>query len=304
MPATAAALETCPAQLTREHLERYEADGCLAFDAFLTPYEVGSLQSAMREIITELHGRARSGELKMERSNWDALRNYSGYKIEVPGTQYGVLMEPDIEMKIDTVTIDEIDASYRKLAHPSRGHVAFKGLAEHPRLVAMLDALIGQGAILYGDMALCKPPLIGSPKPWHQDSAYFAYAPYGAGVDVWIALDDASVENGCMFVIPGAHKLGPKKHVHGDDCMVADGRYDYSKAVPVEMKAGGILLFSPMLPHYTPPNRSELRRRAAQIFYRAAHTRLISGEEHEAQFVEADGTPATCSAAKKTRMPG
>ena len=146
-------------------------------------------------------------------------------------------------------------------------------------------------------MALCKPPRIGVDKPWHQDAAYFGYEPYGHGVGVWIALDEAAVDNGCMFVLSGHHKLGPRKHVHLTDCEIEPGRVDVSQATPIEMKPGGLLLFSPMLPHYTPPNRSDQRRRALQIFYRAGYTKIITQEEHARNFLEPDGTPATCAAA-------
>jgi phytanoyl-CoA hydroxylase len=162
----------------------------------------------------------------------------------------------------------------------------------------MLEALIGPNPIWYGDMALCKPARVGTDKPWHQDSAYFPYEPFGHGVGVWIALDDAAVENGCMQVLRGGHKLGPKKHVHLTDCTIEPGRVDVSRAEPIEMDAGGILLFSPLLPHYTPPNRSDRRRRALQLFYRAGYTKMITQDEHSRHFVETDGTPATCAAAR------
>ena len=82
-----------------------------------------------------------------------------------------------------------------------------------------------------------------------------------------------------------------------DDCLVAEKRLDFEKAIPVELHAGGILLFSPLLPHQTHVNRSPHRRRALQLFYRAAHTREVSAEEFNSVFLEEDGTPASCSAA-------
>jgi phytanoyl-CoA hydroxylase len=298
MPATALAVESCPAILSAAHVEAYRRDGFLAFNDFLDKAAVTTLREAMTELVRSLCLRAKMGALPVERGSWDGMRNYSGLKIEDGKSKLGLLMEPEIGFDLCSAPFESIDNSYRKISHPTRGSEAFKNFSEDPKLVPMLEALIGPKPILYGDMALCKPPRIGSEKPWHQDGAYFTYEPFGAGVDVWLALDDAAIENGCMFVLPGAHKLGPKKHVHLNDCTVAEGRYDYSQAVPVELRAGGILFFSTLLPHYTPPNRSEMRRRAVQLFYRAAHTRLVDAAEHGRCFVEADGTPAACSAVK------
>lgn len=291
-------VEACPTELSPVHLARFERDGCLAFDGFLPDAEVAALRSAMTEMLRDLVAQARAGRAEAAHGNWDGMRNYSGLKIEAAPSKHGLLFEPDATFDLATASEADLEANVRKFSFPSQAHPAFTRLSQHPRLVAMLDALIGPGSILFGDMALCKPPFIGSEKPWHQDGAYFNYAPYGAGVDAWIALDDARVDNGCMFVIPGGHKLGPKKHVHRNDCEIEDGRLDLGRAAPVELRAGGILLFSVMLPHYTPPNRSPLRRRAVQLFYRAAHTRLVTTEEHAAEFLEFDGTPAACSATK------
>ena len=297
MEATAApVLEASPAALTSEHVARYGRDGFLAFEHFLSPLEVEGLKAALSESFRELIEEARAGKTAFERKPSENQYNYSGLRITSSRGKHWVLFEPDAHLDLQKAGFEELELSIRKLSDPCSAHGAFRVLAAHPRLQAMLEALLGPRPILYGDMALCKPPRIGTAKPWHQDSAYFEYEPYDAGVDVWIALDDAAAENGCMFVLPGAHKAGPKKHVHLDDCTLAAGRFDYRQAVPVEMRAGGILLFSVMLPHYTPPNRSDQRRRAVQYFFRGAQTRLISKAEKIAKFVEADGTPAHCAA--------
>lgn len=296
MPAAAACIEPCPAQLSSDQIERFRADGYLAFDGFLDATRVAEGQAAMTELLRTLVERARGGELKLDR-NPAAMRNYSGYRIMEPGADTGVLFEPGLEIDLERMDFAALERSYRKFSTPSKGHGYFARLSADARLMRLLEPLLGPAPILYGDMALCKPPRIGSSKPWHQDSAYFLYEPFDAGVDVWIALDDATIENGCMFVLPGAHHLGPRRHEHRDDCTVADGRLDLTQAVPVELKAGGVLLFSVVLPHYTPPNRSERRRRAMQLFYRGAQTRLIGSDEKLANYRESDGTPASCAAA-------
>jgi ectoine hydroxylase-related dioxygenase (phytanoyl-CoA dioxygenase family) len=161
----------------------------------------------------------------------------------------------------------------------------------------VVESLIGPNALLFQEMALVKPPFIGSEKPWHQDNAYFSVAPLDAIIGVWIALDDAKVENGCMHVLPGGHHIGALRHFHGNDCEIVEGRVDVTKARAVPVPAGGALFFYGLLPHETPPNRSPERRRALQFHFRSAESRIVDEATYNSIFVEADGTPASCKAA-------
>jgi phytanoyl-CoA hydroxylase len=180
-------------------------------------------------------------------------------------------------------------------------HPVFARLTEHPLIMSIVESIVGRGALLFQDMALIKPPLIGSEKPWHQDDAYFSYAPIDQVVGVWIALDDARADNGCMHVIPGGHRNTGVKHWHSAlDCEIVDGRIDASRAVPIELNAGGALFFSGLLPHRTPVNRTSHRRRALQFHYRGAATRKLEPVEYDRVFVEQDGSPASCRSARIT----
>lgn len=165
------------------------------------------------------------------------------------------------------------------------------------RLRGVVESLIGKNPHLFQEMALVKPPFIGSDKPWHQDNAYFSVAPLDAVIGAWIALDDAGVENGCMHMIPGGHKIGALRHFHGSVCEIVEGRLDTLKAVAVPVPAGGGLFFYGLLPHETPTNRSPHRRRALQFHFRSAESRVVDQEAYNSLFVEADGTPASCKAA-------
>ena len=76
-------------------------------------------------------------------------------------------------------------------------------------------------------------------------------------------------------------------------------RLDPSLAVPVELPPGGALLFYGMLPHQTPPNRSPDRRRALQFHYHAATATRLPAADYDRVYAEADGTPASCEAARQ-----
>jgi copper chaperone CopZ len=91
-------------------------------------------------------------------------------------------------------------------------HVYFEASAAIITLVLMgrlLEALPER----FQDMALLKPPRLGREKPWHQDAAYFRGSDPHLMFGVWIALDPATRENGCMEVIPRSHLAGPAPHV-------------------------------------------------------------------------------------------
>jgi phytanoyl-CoA hydroxylase len=147
-------------------------------------------------------------------------------------------------------------------------------------------------------MALVKPPFIGGEKPWHQDDAYFSVEPLDAVCGIWIALDEATEANGCMHVIPGAHRDGPRIHVHDRDCEIEAECLDLSRVVPVPLPPGGAMFFHGLLPHQTPPNQSPDRRRALQFHYRSRTSQIISKEEYSRLFAE-NGTPASCAVATR-----
>jgi phytanoyl-CoA hydroxylase len=153
-----------------------------------------------------------------------------------------------------------------------------------PRMVAILDQLIGPGARLIQDMALMKPPHWGAEKPWHQDNAYFDWTPLDGVLGVWIALDPAMVENGCMQIAPGSHCAGPAPHYHVRDCQLVDQTSRADRAEVVPLGPGGALFFSALLHHGTPPNRSADRRRALQFHYAAARCRRMTFQEHMTHF--------------------
>ncbi len=283
--------------LDEAQLTQFREEGYLAFEEVLTPEEVRAARDALTELTLGLIEAARQGKAEVVPSSPNSTQNYSGARIQKPGSPFFVHFEPGV----DPLALDpaEAELKIRKLHGYHQEHPLFETLVQHPRVKGVVQTLLGEEAILFGEMALSKPPFIGSEKPWHQDNAYFVYAPLTSVVTAWVALDDATVENGCMYTLPGGHRVGALKHVHGIDCQIAAGRLDLSQSVPVELRAGGAMFFSGMLPHQTPPNRGPLRRRALQFQYRGVHTRALTKEEYSRVFVEADGTPASCAIAER-----
>ncbi|MBC8065099.1 MAG: phytanoyl-CoA dioxygenase family protein [Chlorobia bacterium] len=160
-----------------------------------------------------------------------------------------------------------------------------EAIAYEPRLMELLTQLLGAEPEMFQEMALFKPPGIGREKPWHQDHAYFNLPEGTNVVGVWIALDDTYPENGCMHLLPGAHKDGPIPHFNRRDWQICDTDIlSKGQAVATPLKAGGCLIFDGLVPHGTPHNRTNTRRRALQFHYVAKGTPRITTEERMAMF--------------------
>jgi hypothetical protein len=170
------------------------------------------------------------------------------------------------------------------------GYLAMDGLLT-PDEVELAKAALAD--IAYRRVWNEKVGIHGAEKPWHQDTAYFDYTPLGGVIGVWIALDEATVENGCMQVIPGSHQDGPAKHYHVRDCQLEDGGVKIDRAVVVPLKPGGALFFSGLIHHGTPPNTSGDRRRALQFHYAAADCTRMTIRQHGELFDD-NGAYAGC----------
>lgn len=163
----------------------------------------------------------------------------------------------------------------RKFFQFAQGDAFFWDLIRDQRIRGPVEAVIGAGAQLLQSLALVKPPEIGIPKAWHQDTPYFPIAPVTETVGLWIALDRATLENGCMQVVPGSHRQGPVPHIQGetgwrlDDAASARAQ---AAAVAVPVEPGSALLFDANLLHFTDANRSRQRRRAVQFHFSSAGT--------------------------------
>jgi phytanoyl-CoA hydroxylase len=237
----------------------YVRDGFLAVDNVLTTEEVGEAKAALADL---MHGRVAAPEWVLQPE--PALRDV------FPG-QTGVAREDMLRKLMNYCQFDE------RLDRLARAH---------PVIQAILTRLLGEPARLIQDMALLKPPRVGTEKPWHQDMAYFGWGPPEKVLGVWIALDPATAENGCMHVLPGTHCEGAVPHVHLRDCQIADERVETDRDVMVPLAPGGALFFASMIHHGTPPNASLCRRWALQFHYAAVSAEEITRREHADMFFD------------------
>jgi phytanoyl-CoA hydroxylase len=259
-------VDALPDRLAQEDIEFFTSHGYLAANGLLTRDEVQSCKEALSDLVHR-------------KTTWDS--------------RVWAQEEPYFAHGGDGAGPDDPELRMRKLAYFVQIEPRLDAASRHPRLMAAVEQLIGEGARLVQDMALLKPPFRGSEKPWHQDTAYFDWTPLGGILGTWIALDEATVENGCMQVMPGSHLDGPVPHFHVRDCQIADTRIQVERAVTIPLQPGGVLFFAGLLHHGTPPNFTAHSRRALQFHYAAANCTRMTIEQHGELF-NAGGLYAGC----------
>jgi ectoine hydroxylase-related dioxygenase (phytanoyl-CoA dioxygenase family) len=149
-------------------------------------------------------------------------------------------------------------------------------LSAHPRILELCRRFIGPDVRLYWDQAVYKKPEKPRRVPWHQDNGYVYVEPQ-AYLTVWVALTDATLENGCPTLAPGRHRLGTLAHWYvdplGHECLT-----DVPDAVSVEVPAGGAVVFSSLTPHLTGPNTSDSVRKAWILQYAPDGADVLEGD--------------------------
>jgi phytanoyl-CoA hydroxylase len=150
-------------------------------------------------------------------------------------------------------------------------------VAESARLVDRVSEILGPDLDCFQSQFIFKNPgVIG--QPWHQDSYYF-YFTQQPQVGVWVALSRATLENGCLWVLPGSHVHRIHTHVPDRRSEANQGYLeivdqDTSARVPVLMEPGDVLFFHSYLMHMSTDNKADERRAAMVYHYGRAGTKV------------------------------
>jgi ectoine hydroxylase-related dioxygenase (phytanoyl-CoA dioxygenase family) len=161
-------------------------------------------------------------------------------------------------------------------AHLKHGKVY--DLLTHPRIVAHVKDLLGENVVGWGTHYFCKLPHDGKVVNWHQDASYWPLSP-SKTVTVWLAIDDADVENACMRFIPGSQHFGHLTYhltEESEDAVLnqkVEDAEQFGQPVYVELKAGEISMHSDLLLHSSHANTSDRRRCGLTLRYCAADVR-------------------------------
>jgi ectoine hydroxylase-related dioxygenase (phytanoyl-CoA dioxygenase family) len=157
---------------------------------------------------------------------------------------------------------------------------ALRSFCAHPVLAGLCRDLVGPDVRLYWEQAVYKQPHSAEPVLWHQDNGY-TYVEPQAYLTCWIALTDATLENGCVTVMPGVHRTGTLAHRNtpiGYECWG-----DEANAVQVPVRAGSIVVFTSLTPHYTARNTTDAVRKAYIVQYAPDGAIAKRGEPHRGE---------------------
>jgi ectoine hydroxylase-related dioxygenase (phytanoyl-CoA dioxygenase family) len=156
---------------------------------------------------------------------------------------------------VDTVSI---------AVHVAPRSKVLRDFCASPLFADLCHDLIGPDARLYWEQAVYKQPFGAEPVLWHQDNGY-TYVEPQAYLTCWVALTDATAENGCIQVLPGVHRHGTIAH---EDTPIGFRCCDDPEgAVEVPVKAGSVVVFSSLTPHATGHNRTADVRKAYILQY-------------------------------------
>jgi phytanoyl-CoA hydroxylase len=156
------------------------------------------------------------------------------------------------------------EAHLRRIKNPERQAPAYTRAMVDGAVLDCIADLIGRDLRFWAGKLNLKRPHGGQAVQWHQDWA-FGPATNDDLLTVGVALDEATIENGCLLMIPGSHRGPVLDHWREDQFIgaVTEPDFDPSAAVPVEVRKGGITLHHIRTLHASAPNLSSSRRPAA-----------------------------------------
>ncbi len=178
----------------------------------------------------------------------------------------------------ETMADEEAISKYLCIHQPHHISDFMKKTVAHPGVASVLSQLIAPNVKCMQSMLFIKPPKFPG-QAWHQDEVYIPTRDRSL-TGAWIALDDATVENGCLWALPGSHQTGylysQRSHDKPEEFDSAQESYgfDDSDEVPVECAAGDVVFFNGYLLHRSRKNRSKHFRRVLVNHYMNAYSLL------------------------------
>jgi phytanoyl-CoA hydroxylase len=257
--------------LTREQIASYAEHGYLVLERLVDDTELGVLRDTALETIDDFDpGRhnsifsARGGE---------EMRN--AYFFE-SAEKVCCFLEADAVDEQGNLTRDKREC-INKIGHALHDLLpAFTMFCRKPVFAELLGELGCREPELWQSMYILKPPRVGGEVRWHQDASYLITQPSSI-TGIWVAIDDATRDNGCLWVQPGGHR-SPLREVFERGAPSGRCRLrqlhtmpwpSLDDAVSLEVDAGSVIVFHDHLPHYSSHTHSALPRHALSLHAKA-----------------------------------
>lgn len=248
--------------LNEAQCARYQRDGYIVIPGFKSAAQVAAVRARAAQIVDQFD----PGQGSSIFTTQDQATTTDAYFLGSDNTIRCFFEEEafDAEGRLR----QDKSLSINKIGHALHDlDPVFERFSRDPQLAAVARDLGLTDARVWQSMYIFKQPGIGGEVRWHQDATFFETTPISV-TTFWFALEDATIENGCLWVEPGGHR-GPLRERFvrsGADIKMekldATPWPDDSVAVPLEAAAGSLVCFHGLLPHYSAPNRSPVSRHA------------------------------------------
>jgi phytanoyl-CoA hydroxylase len=249
-------------KLSAEQISEYERDGFLVLENFVSAESCDRLRSRAAELV---RGFDPAGVVSIF-STHEQTRTSDDYFIE-SGDQIRFFFEEDA-FNPDGNLKQSKEQSINKIGHALHDlDPIFDQFSRTPEIRKIVSDLGIESPLLLQSMYIFKQPHIGGRVTCHQD-ATFLYTEPLTMVGLWFALEDASLENGCLWAIPGGHQLGLKsRFMRARDVgtrfeVIDSSPWPAERLVPLEVRKGTLVVLHPLLPHLSRENRSAKSRHA------------------------------------------
>jgi phytanoyl-CoA hydroxylase len=249
-----------PMTLTGEQLAHYQRDGFLVIEHFVTAEACDRLRQRANELVNGFDPSVVSV------FSTDEHKHISDDYFLTSGDQIRFFFEADAFTKSGSLKQSK-ELSINKIGHALHDlDPVFNEFSRALQIVELIADLGIERPLLLQGMYIFKQPRIGGEVTCHQDTT-FLYTEPEQIAGLWFALEDATVENGCLWAIPGGHAVGLKSRwqrtPRGMEFDVYDATpWDDEKLVPLEVEKGGVIILNGLLPHKSLANRSIKSRHA------------------------------------------
>lgn len=249
--------------MTSDLQSKFKTQGYLVFDELFAPAQIDRLRNAAEKIVENFD--AESHKSIFSTKNENVVRD--NYFLD-SGDKVRCFFEEDAFDTNGNLVVDKA-LSINKIGHALHNKEAvFNAFSRQNKLADIATELGCESPEIRQSMYIFKQAKIGGEVRWHQDATYFFTQPQSV-LTFWFALEDATLQNGCLQVMEnGAHfpiKEQFKRYIDDRTELINIKEIDWpnnDQAIPLEVKKGSLVVFNGNLPHFSAPNTSDKSRHA------------------------------------------